>query len=113
MRFNVQTKVSYSDYYPYGSLLPGRHGEDQSPETSDYRYGFQGQEDDPEIKGEGNSTNYKYRMHDPRIGRFFARDPLASKYPWYTPYQFSGNKVIHMIELEGLEEAVPASGPDN
>jgi hypothetical protein len=43
-------------------------------------------------------------MHDPRLGRFFAIDPLASKYPWYSSYQFSGNKLIHAIELEGLEE---------
>jgi hypothetical protein len=43
-------------------------------------------------------------MHDVRVGRFFAVDPLTKKYPWYTPYSFSGNKVIHKIELEGLEE---------
>jgi hypothetical protein len=59
---------------------------------------------DDEIKGEGNSINYKYRMHDPRIGRFFAVDPLTSKYPHYSPYSFSGNKVIHRVELEGLED---------
>src|SRR5690606_32514765 len=40
----------------------------------------------------------------PRVGRFFAVDPLAKEYPWYTPYQFSGNKVIALNELEGLEE---------
>ncbi|MDR9488454.1 MAG: hypothetical protein RI557_10395, partial [Salibacter sp.] len=45
-------------------------------------------------------------MHDPRLGRFFSIDPLASKYPHYTPYSFSGNKVIHAIELEGLEELI-------
>lgn len=77
-----------------------RHGSD-----AEYRYGFQGQEKDDEIKGQpGNSINYRFRMHDPRVGRFFAIDPLTAKYPWYTPYQFSGNKVIHAIELEGLEE---------
>lgn len=43
-------------------------------------------------------------MHDPRVGRFFAVDPLTAKYPYYTPYSFSGNKVIAFIELEGLEE---------
>ncbi len=32
-------------------------------------------------------------------------DPLAGKYPWYTPYSFSGNKVIAFVELEGLEES--------
>ena len=68
-----------------------------------YIYGFQGQEADDEIKGEGNSYNYTYRMHDPRIGRFFAIDPLAPEYPYYTPYSFSGNEVIHTFELEGLE----------
>lgn len=80
-------------------LLPGRHGN-----TSDYRYGFQGQEMDNEVKGEGNSVNYKFRMHDPRIGRFFAVDPLIKKYPAYSPYSFSGNKVIAYTELEGEEE---------
>jgi hypothetical protein len=58
---------------------------------------------DDELKGEGNSANYKYRMHDPRIGRFFARDPLAHQYSYNSPYAFSENKVIHAIELEGLE----------
>ena len=77
-----------------------------------YRYGFQGQEKDNEIKGIGNSVNYKFRMHSPRVGRFFAVGSLAGKYPWYTPYQFSGNKVIAFVELEGLEEiALPRIGP--
>ncbi|MET3046483.1 AHH domain-containing protein [Flavobacterium covae] len=65
---------------------------------------FQGQEKDDELKGEGNSLNYTFRMHDPRVGRFFATDPLTKKYPWYSPYQFAGNKVIKYVELEGLEE---------
>ncbi|QTY27320.1 RHS repeat domain-containing protein [Flavobacterium sp. CS20] len=93
--------LSYNEYYPYGMLLPGRHGAVDS-----YRYGFQGQEKDDEIKGEGNSLNYKYRMHDPRLGRFFAIDPLAKQYPFYSPYQFSGNKVIQFKELEGAEELI-------
>jgi RHS repeat-associated protein len=96
--------LSYSDYYPFGMLVPNRHASSNS-----YRYGFQGQEKDDEIKGEGNSINYTFRMHDPRVGRFFAVDPLTSKYPWYSPYQFSGNKVIQFVELEGLEEGASAS----
>jgi RHS repeat-associated protein len=78
--------------------------------TGDYRYGFQGQEKDDEIKGEGNSVNYKYRMHDPRIGRFFAVDPLTKYYPWNSPYAFSENKVIAWGELEGLESYYAPSG---
>jgi len=71
--------------------------------SDDYRYGFQGQEKDDEIKGEGNSLNYTFRMHDPRIGRFFAVDPLFKDYAHNSPYAFSENRVIDGIELEGLE----------
>jgi len=83
-----------------------RSGNASKKRLNTYRYGFQGQERDDEIKGEGNSVNYKYRMHDPRVGRFFAVDPLASKYPYYSPYAFSGNRVIDAYELEGLEPVV-------
>jgi RHS repeat-associated protein len=79
-------------------LLPNRHAN-----TPDYRYGFQGQEMDNEIKGEGNSVNYKYRMHDPRVGRFFAVDPLFKEYSWNSPYAFSENRVLDGIDFEGLE----------
>jgi RHS repeat-associated protein len=90
--------LSYNDHYPFGMLLPNRHGS-----TDNYRYGFQGQEKDDEIKGEGNSLNFTFRMYDPRVGRFFAIDPLAQRYPWNSSYAFSENRVLDRIELEGLE----------
>ncbi len=71
-------------------------------------------------------------MHDPRIGRFFAVDPLADDYPHNSPYAFSENRVVDAIELEGLEcwdlnttqnpwqaangtkpSGVPSGGPDS
>ena len=58
---------------------------------------------DNEVKGTGNSINYKYRIHDPRLGRFLSIDPLVAKYPWNSPYAFSENRVIDGVELEGLE----------
>jgi RHS repeat-associated protein len=107
--------MTYNDYYPFGSLIPTRHESSEG-----YRYGFQcpsreerygrQEKDNPptslgtsEIKGEGNSINYKYRMHDTRVGRFFAVDPLAAKYPELSVFQFSSNNPISLIELEGLE----------
>ena len=87
-----------SDYSPFGVLLPER-----IVNAGDFRYGFQGQERDDEVKGEGNSVNFKYRMHDPRVGRFFAVDPLAAKYPYNGSYNFSENRVIDGVELEGKE----------
>jgi RHS repeat-associated protein len=84
--------------------VPNRHSS-----TGDFRYGFQGQEKDDEIKGEGNSLNYEFRMHDARVGRFFAIDPLFRKYPFYSPYSFSGNRVIDATELEGKEPKIVIS----
>ena len=95
--FNPEV-LSYSDYYPFGMLVPNRHGSSDS-----YRYGFQGQEKDDELKGEGNSLNYTFRMHDPRVGRFFAVDPLFKDYPYNSTYAFSENRVMDAVELEGRE----------
>jgi RHS repeat-associated protein len=83
------TVASASDYYPFGLQMDGR-----TFSSADYRYGFQGQEGDPEIKGQGNSWNFKYRMHDPRLGRFFAVDPLAAKYPYNSAYAFQENNSV-------------------
>ena len=94
--------VVYDDCYPYGMVMPGRNLQ----ANDQYAYGFQGQLLDDEIKGKGNSVNYKYRMHDSRVGRFFAADPLASKYPHNSPYAFSENRLIDGVELEGLEVEV-------
>lgn len=99
--------ISYSDYYPYGMLMPNRHSSSES-----YRYGFQGQEMDDEIKGEGNSVNYKYRMHDPRVGRFFAVDPLMTKFPMMSPYVAFINNPIAFVDPLGLEGEKPGGGGD-
>ena len=50
-----------------------------------------------------NWVQFKWRNHDPAIGRFFNVDPLAEDYYYNSPYAFSENKVISHIELEGLE----------
>ncbi len=93
--------IQSSDYSPFGVQLSGRNFVKSGAKEG--KFGFQGQEEDDEIKGEGNSVNYTFRMHDPRLGRFFAIDPLAAKYPWNSTYAFSENIVINAIELEGLE----------
>src|SRR5690554_5096083 len=74
--------------------------------ATNYRYSVQNQEHHDEIRGKGNYINYKYRGHDPRVGRLdWMIDPLAKDYPFYSPYAFSGNRVLDAVELEGLEPA--------
>ncbi|PSL17786.1 RHS repeat-associated protein [Chitinophaga ginsengisoli] len=50
------------------------------------------------------------RVYDPRLGRFLSVDPLTQDFPWYTPYQFAGNKPIWAIDLDGAEELIPVFG---
>jgi hypothetical protein len=47
--------------------------------------------------------SFKWRNHDPAIGRFFNVDPLSEKFYYNSPYAFSENKVTGHRELEGLE----------
>ncbi len=89
-----------SDYSPFGVELDGR------TVSGGYRYGFQNQEKDDEVKGEGNSLNFEYRIHESRIGRFFSVDPLQIKFPWNSSYAFSENNLIHAKELEGLQKEI-------
>jgi RHS repeat-associated protein len=101
--YYLSEMILYNHYYPFGMPMPDRKSGSQS-----YRFSFQGQEKDDEIKGQGNSLNYEYRMHDPRIGRFFATDPLECYFAYNSPYAFSENRVIDGVEFEGLE-VVPAN----
>jgi RHS repeat-associated protein len=97
--------VNAQDYFPFGMLQPGRSY--LSPtEGSRYRYGFNGKEDDNEVKGEGNQLDYGIRVYDPRLGRFLSKDPLQAKFPFYTPYQFAGNKPIWAVDLDGREDYI-------
>lgn len=55
--------------------------------------------------GGGSSTyDYGFRIYNPNLGKFLSVDPLMKSYPWYTPYQFAGNKPIIAIDIDGLEE---------
>lgn len=74
--------------------------------VEDYRFNFHSQESDNEIYGYENYINFKYRGYNPRLGRFFSVDPLANTYPYLSPYHFSHNSPIYMVEIEGLEGMV-------
>jgi len=71
---------------------------------SGYRYGFNGKENDNEVKGEGNQQDYGMRIYDPRLGKFLSVDPLYKDYPFNTPYAFAENSPIAFIDLDGLEK---------
>lgn len=91
--------VQTDDYYPFG-LRYNSYSRENSLQNKTKL--FQGQEhiDDLGL----NWYSFKWRNHQPDIGRFFNVDPLSEKYVYNSPYAFSENHVTSHVELEGLEK---------
>ena len=90
--------VTATDYYAYGSPMKGRI---YTTQTGSYRFGFNGKENDNEVKGEGNSLDFGERIYDSRLGRFLSLDPLMKKFPNMSPYIFSVDNPIIFIDIKG------------
>ncbi len=95
--------VFASDYYPFGLEYNG-FSRNYSQKV---RFKFQDQESDEET----GWIAFKWRNHQPEIGRFFNLDPLAEDYYYNSPYAFSENKLVGHVELEGLESLESKSNP--
>jgi RHS repeat-associated protein len=75
--------LTAQQYYPFGMQMPGKNVTLASYSSLNrYRFGFNGQERDDEVKGAGNSLEFKFRVYDSRIGKFLSVDPLFKEYPW-------------------------------
>ena len=71
--------------------MPNRH-----TNTNEYRFGYNGMEKDPEMKGDGNSYTTEFRQYDPRLGRWLSLDPLMAQFPDMSPYvAFDNNNCIY------------------
>ena len=54
-----------------------------------------------------DDTSYMAKLHRSKeVSRFLSVDPLAKRFPFYTPYQYAGNSPIAAIDLDGLESFV-------
>ncbi len=74
---------------------------------SSYLFGFNGKENDNEVKGEGNSLDFGARIYDSRLGRWLSVDPLADDAPGWTPYRYCFNNPIKLIDPDGRSEGSP------
>jgi RHS repeat-associated protein len=95
---DVQTM---EDYYPFGMGMPGRIY--AAAGVPVYRYGFNGKENDDEVKGSGDQIDYGMRMYDPRAGRFLSVDPLQKKFADMSPYVYAMDRPVDGVDLDGLE----------
>jgi RHS repeat-associated protein len=83
--------VSREEYFPFGETSFCLFGKQ--------RYRFCGKERDEE----SGLYYYGARYYAAWCCRFVSVDPLAAKYPFYTPYQYAGNQPIISVDIDGLE----------
>jgi len=88
--------VSATDYSPFGAPLAGR-----TFQSSEYRFGFNGKEKDDETYGDGNELDFGARIYSPRLSKWLSVDPMQQKYPNLSPYNFSMNSPISLMDPNG------------
>jgi len=86
----------YANYYPFGMEKPA-----MVYDKGGYRYGFNGKENDDEVKGVGNSVDFGARIYDSRAARFLSIDRYFKMYPFMNPYLYAGNSPIRMVDANG------------
>ena len=97
---------SASDYYPFGSMMPGRNFN-----PGEYRYGGAGgQEMDNEIAGIGNSYTAEFWQYDSRLGRRWNTDPVVK--PWESSYAAFSNNPVFYNDPSGAQAEGPGDEGD-
>ena len=86
--------LAYTDYYPAGFELPGRHYQSSA---TDNEYGFSG--DYARQNAEMQWSEYQYRNYDNRIARFLSPDPARQ---YHSPYMGLGNNPVMTFDPTGL-----------
>ncbi|MBP2834248.1 hypothetical protein J8281_18775 [Aquimarina sp. U1-2] len=89
------------NYYPFGMTWQGINSTIRNAPNS--LKTFQGQELTEDLGL--NTHEWRYRMSDRSIGRFWQIDPLSEDYVHNATYAFQENKMGMGRELEGLELA--------
>lgn len=100
--YNVSSSIleAYS-YYPFGLQQKGI-GITAGSTLHNYKNTFQKQEFKEDLGID--LYEFKYRIDDPQIGRFWQVGPMADNYVYNSIWDFSVNHLTGHIKLEGLED---------
>ena len=90
--------TSISDYYPFGAPINGR-----SYSSSEYRFGFNGKDNDVEVKGSGNYISFDDYGYDTRLARRLRTDPHFYNYPSISSYAAFANNPIINLDPDGKD----------
>jgi len=86
-------------YYPFGLIQSGTSSKAAGKLENERKFVEQLLDGDLGL----NWYQFKYRNHDPQIGRFIEIDPLANEYAYNGTYNYAEDRPIDGIDLEGKE----------
>ena len=82
-------------YYAFGLTIEGLSS---NTGTKENRYTYNGKEFDTDL----NWLHYGARFYDPAVGRWWVKDPIATKaYPSLTPYHYVLNNPVNFADYQG------------
>jgi RHS repeat-associated protein len=92
--------ISATDYYPFGFAMDKRNFS-----SSEYRFGFNGQEKDDEVYGtEGTSYTAEFWQYDARLARRWNVDPVVKEHE--SPYACFANNPIWFGDPNGADSLI-------
>jgi RHS repeat-associated protein len=88
--------IQQKHYYPFGMEMSQLN---LGTGTNKYLYNSK------EIQDDFNLYWYDYgaRFYDPGLGRWHSVDPLAKKYPGFSPYNYCFNNPLNSVDPDGRE----------
>ncbi|QTY28296.1 RHS repeat-associated core domain-containing protein [Flavobacterium sp. CS20] len=91
----------HAEYLPFGELLTDEH-----LNSHNTRYKYNGKEFDQE------TGNYYYgaRYYNPKNSLWLSVDPLAEKYPSWSPYNYTMNNPVRYVDPTGMVVEDPIYG---
>ncbi len=104
---NPNTEILQTQsYYPFGLTHSGL----QSPQVGvENFYQYNGKELQPEI----GWSDFGFRMYDASIGRWGQIDPLADIYEGITPYNYTLNNPINVVDPDGRDARILVEEDEN
>ena len=96
--------VEQNAYYPFGS----RHTFGNTYAQTTNRFKYNGKEE--QTTGNLGLLDYGARMYDSKIARWFVQDPLAEQMYGVTPYRFSLNNPVNIVDQFGLSDYFDFNG---